>query len=119
MPHLPPAGSGTIAPSNPAPAFQEHITFNVTGTDGLDNPRVWVTAHQDGVLVYGEGSSPDDGVTLGSGWSQWVENGGGPADCTATLYYILGKSGNSEWKGGGQAQGGTVTLATVSFHAAG
>lgn len=120
MPKLPPAGSGTLSLATPEPvAYGQQIAFNHTGDEDLSNPRLWVTAHQNGELVYGEGTSPDAGVKLGGGSSQWVSNGGGPAECHAQLYYILNKNGTAEWKGGGQQQGGTVVLATCSFNAEG
>lgn len=116
---LPPAGSGTITLATPDPvALGDDITFNHSGDEDLSNPRIWVAAFQDGELVYGEGASPDDGVKLGSGSSDWLTNGG-PAECTVDLYYILNKNGKGEWKGGGSDQGGFVTLATTSFHAEG
>ena len=119
MPHLPPAGSGTIALATPEPvALGDTITFSVTGVEDLSNPRIWVAATQDGVLVYGEGASPNEPLKLGGGSSDWVTKGG-PADCTVRLYYILNKSGKAEWKGGGADQGGTVDLGSSSFHAEG
>lgn len=119
MPQLPPAGSGTIALATPEPvAFAQDVTFSFSGTDGLNNPRVVVSAYQNGVLVYQEAGAADQTFKLGSGWSQWVENGGGPADCGAALTYIPKANGHGEWNGNG-AQGPHVTLATCEFHAEG
>lgn len=116
---LPPAGSGTLALATPEPvAFGDSITFAFTGTDELKNPRIWVDAFQDGVRVYGEGIGAAETAVLGGGSSDWVEKGGGPADCVATLYYIPKANGNSEWNGHG-GQGPHVTLAVCEFHAEG
>jgi hypothetical protein len=117
MPSLPPAGSGSITLDQPSPALGDTVTFTVTGTGTLKNPRVWVAAYQDGNLVYGEGGGPAMGFKLGGDSSLWLE-AGGPADCTAELYYILNKNGTGEWNGHGD-QGGNVTLATTSFSALG
>jgi hypothetical protein len=125
---LPPAGSGSISPyvpnsaagswgSQPQPAYQGSVAFNTTGTQGLKNPRVWVACYQSGALVYGAGGSPSTVFKLGGDSSQWVNNGGGAASCTAELYYILNSSGTGEWNGHG-AQGGTVDLADTAFNAA-
>lgn len=116
---LPPADSGTIDLAAGSDArYQGLVSFDVTGTGHLKNPRVWVACSQDGALVYGEGGSSEETFKLGGDMSDWVLNGGGPADCTATLYYILNAAGTKEWNGKG-GQGETVTLAEVSFAAAG
>ena len=114
---LPPAGSGTLALASEPVSLGDEITFVVTGTDGLDNPRVWIAAFQDGNLVYGQGIGAAETFKLGGGSSDWVTNGG-PAECTAQLYYILNKNGHSEWNGHGD-QGGPVQLAVLTFHAEG
>lgn len=124
---LPAANSGTIsvyvpnaaglAPSS-EPRYQGPVAFNTTGAQGLKNPRVWVACDQNDALVYGEAGSPTETFKLGGDMSRWVLNGGGPADCTADLYYILNAKRTGEWNGKG-VQGGTVTLAHASFRATG
>jgi hypothetical protein len=99
------------------PRYQSSIAVHTTGTGTLKNPRVWVACYQNGALVYGEGGSPSDTFKLGGDMSQWVQNGGGGAACTADLYYILNAKGTGEWNGHG-AQGGNVYLAQTSFAAA-
>ena len=124
---LPSANSGTISVYVPnaggfapslQPRYQGPVAFNTTGTQGVKNPRVWVACYQNGSLVYGEGGSPTGTLKLGGDMSQWVMNGGGPADCTADLYYILNAKRTGEWNGRG-GQGGTVSLAHTSFRATG
>jgi len=123
---LPAANSGTISVYVPAttlsssasqPRYQDSVAVHTTGIGTLKNPRVWIACYQNGALVYGEGGSPSDTFKLGGDMSQWVMNGGGGADCTADLYYILNAKGTGEWNGHG-AQGGKVSLAQTSFAAA-
>ncbi len=123
---LPAANSGTISVYVPTttlssatsqPRYQGSVAFNTTGANTLRNPRVWVACYQNGALVYGEGGSPTGTFKLGGDMSQWVLNGGGAADCTADLYYILNAKRTSEWNGKG-AQGGNVYLAHTLFAAA-
>jgi hypothetical protein len=109
---LPASGSGTIGLgtvdgaamgfASVKPHYEGTVTFNSTGTGKLKNPRVYVRCYQAGVLVYGEAGGASDTFTLGGGWSQWVANGGGAAQCWADLYYF--KSGNHEWNGSGQQE---------------
>jgi hypothetical protein len=124
---LPAANSGTISVYVPTttlssassePRYQGSVAFDTTGANTLKNPRVWVACYQSGALVYGEGGSPTATLKLGGDMSQWVLKGGGAADCTADLYYILNAKRTGEWNGRG-AQGGNVYLAHTSFAAAG
>jgi hypothetical protein len=124
---LPASESGSIsvyvAGSTPGaastqPAYQGNVGFNTTGTGSLKNPRVWVACYQNGVLVYGEGGAPSSIFKLGGDMSQWVMDGGGAANCTSSLSYILNSKGTGEWNGKG-AQGGTVELGSTSFGATG
>jgi hypothetical protein len=73
------------------------VTFDVTVQNiGNENPRIQLVCSQAGVQVYAEAHnvfdllapSPWDGPAfkLGGGSSYWTE-GGGSADCVATLYY--------------------------------
>ena len=123
---LPSANSGTISAYVPSsfgassaqPSYQGPLAFHTTGTGKLKNPRVWVACYQNGALVYGEGGGPSEVFKLGGDMSIWVMNGGGQANCTADLYYILNSNGTGEWNGKG-AQGGNVYLAYTAFDAAG
>jgi hypothetical protein len=125
---LPVANSGTISVYVPGgadlgvaasqPRYQGSVAFETTGDRALKNPRVWVACYQNDVLVYGEGGSPGATLKLGGDMSQWVLDGGGDANCTAELYYILNAKRTAEWNGKG-AQGGKVPLARTSFAAAG
>jgi hypothetical protein len=122
---LPAAGSGTISVYVPGtlaassiPTYQGSLAFRTTGTERLKNPLVWVECYQGGVPVYGEGGSPNEVFKLGGDSSLWVEHGGGAAECTAKLYYILNAKKTGEWNGNG-AQGGFVVLALTPFAAAG
>jgi hypothetical protein len=120
---LPPAGSGSIsayvptksgAVSTSQPTFEGSVAFNTSGANSLKNPRVSVACYQNGILVFGEGGGPGMVFKLGGDMSQWVLNGGGAANCTADLYYILNAKGTGEWNGNG-AQGGNVYLAHSTF----
>ena len=122
---LPSANSGSLSVYVPGqfaaatiqPRYQGAVAFNTTGTARLKNPRVWVACYQGGALVYGEGTSPTSTLKLGGDMSQWVQNGGGPANCTAVLYYLVNAKGTGEWNGNG-AQGGKVELGHTTFDAA-
>jgi len=105
-------GAGTLQPR-----FQATVGFAATYASTLKNPRVWVSCTQDGSMVYGEGGSPSSSFKLGGDMSQWVMNGGGAANCTADLYWIMNAKGTGEWNGRG-AQGGNVYLAHTQFDAA-
>ncbi len=113
---LPPASSGSVSVAAGSDlSYQGQVTFDYTYPNHLNNPRIYVECDQNGSLVYGEAGRASDTFTLGGGWSLWVEAGGGPADCTATLYYF--KTGNHEWNGSGQQV--YVELAQTTFHAGG
>lgn len=109
---LPASGSGTIGLASVdgsvagfarvQPHYEGTVTFNSAGTSKLKNPRIYVRCYQNGVLVYGEAGGASDTFTLGGGWSLWVANGGGSAQCWADLYYF--KTGNHEWNGSGQQE---------------
>ena len=86
-----------------AAALQGHCYLQFGGHGSvLKNPRIYVRCYQNGVLVYGEAGGASDTFTLGGGWSLWVANGGGAAQCWADLYYF--KTGNHEWNGSGQQE---------------
>lgn len=115
--NLPDAGSGSISvAAGSVLSYQGRVSFDYSYPGHLNNPRVYVECDQDGSLVYGEAGGASGTFTLGGGWSLWVEAGGGPADCVATLFYfgVEGQS-NKEWNGRGQQV--YVQLAQVGFHA--
>jgi hypothetical protein len=104
-----PAGTSTIAltvisGTDAVPNWDEQITFTVS-TTATQYPYVDVTCAQNGTTVYSAttGYFPNypwpwtQVMTLRS--QSWT---GGPADCTANLYYLDGKR--------------TTTLATLAFH---
>jgi hypothetical protein len=84
------------------PHWGQQVTFNVSST--APQPNVSLNCYQNAVLVYGAvaGFYPgypwpwDQTFTLSS--PSWT---GGAASCTATLYYLNGKT--------------TVTMATMNF----
>lgn len=123
---LPAAGSGTVSVYVPGalggtsvqPGYEGTIGFDVAGTGKLKNPLTWTACYQGGLLVFGAQVSPSETLRLGGDMSQWVLNGGGAANCTVQLYYILNAKGTAEWNGSG-AQGGNVVLATSAFEATG
>src|SRR5438034_7803788 len=106
---LPGSGTGSISlggadgnklgGAGVTPHYQGTVWFNSGGTGGLKNPRIYVYCYQNGSLVYGEAGSAADTFTLGGGWSQWVANGGGAAQCYADLYYFKVAGTNREWNG--------------------
>ena len=103
--------SGTIVLDTAAPAYGQPVTFTTSVTGRLKHyqyPLVYVACSQAGVLVYGQLDYPDAAFLLGGGSSDWVTLGGGPADCTATLYIYPGLH-----------SGPIVWLASVAFSAGG
>lgn len=117
---LPAAGSGSIALKTGSELrYEGKVAFDVTGAAGLKNPRIVVDAYTPGTsdLIYGEGGGAGDTFTLGGGMSKWVEQGGGPADCVASLFWIEDSHGK-EWSGH-SAQADFVMLASVAFEASG
>jgi hypothetical protein len=105
------ADGSTIGTAGIAPHYEGTVWFNYSGTDKLKNPRAYVYCYQNGQLVYGEGGHAWDTFTLGGGYSQWVANGGGPAQCYADLFYYKVAGTNREWNGNGQQE--YVWLATT------
>lgn len=89
------------------PDLGEVVTFTYTVPKKVREPRIEVTCYQDDVLVYGSAAEAYQQVLLGGGNSDWLRNGG-PADCTAVLYYW-------QWQPTQQQ----VILATTTFEAGG
>jgi hypothetical protein len=126
MPSLPAPNSGSIAVADGSElSYQGIVTFDAAGAEGLKNPRIYVEAFgPDGDdpdeapdLIYGEAGGAGDSFTLGGGWSKWVERGGGPAPCVASLFYFKIEGKSREWNGRGQQE--YVLLAKCEFHAEG
>jgi len=81
------------------PSLGSTVTFTVSVPKNVNNPRVELMCYQGGGVVYGEtgsvaqaiGDGTDplgySGFLLGGGGSLWLW-GGGPADCTANLFYF-------------------------------
>ena len=81
------------------PSLGSTVTFTVSVPKNINNPRVELMCYQGGGVVYGEtgsvaqaiGDGTDplgySGFLLGGGGSLWLW-GGGPADCTANLFYF-------------------------------
>ena len=100
-----------IALSSPDTSFGATISFSATYAAMRWIPEESVECWQNGEMVYLDVQvNPDrsdpwlSSFTL---WSQgWADAGGGPADCTANLYYYT-------WKG--HTETGVVYLASASF----
>lgn len=103
----PPPVTASISIDQSPVSFGDAITFTTVVPKGTHNAWISVTCYQAGVLVYGEGGTADHTFVLGGASSQWVGNGGGPADCTADL-------GDLYWRGGHEYY---TFLATTSFAA--
>jgi len=96
------------------PHFGDTVTFTVTYPDTRYDARVAVACFQNGEFVYqysqGSEKGEDSWVPTFTLWDYiWYSNGGGPAECTADLYYYT-------WKG--HTQTGVVYLAHTEFTAA-
>jgi hypothetical protein len=68
------------------PKLGSWVTFSTGYSSNIRNPRVEVDCYQNGSLVYGEAGAPYDTFVLGGGSSIWLTTGG-PASCTANLFY--------------------------------
>lgn len=123
--------SGTISGPNGTAQFGQEVSFDTTtanikgyhGQLGPYNSPEWPMVsvfcfqdvNEDGMivtdfstdddLVYGELSFIYSNFRLGGGWSEWVERGGGEAECVARLHVYSKK-------------GYILTLDSVAFHAA-
>jgi hypothetical protein len=103
------SAAATITLDQPAPVtLGEYVTFTTTGIPNhIKNPRIEVLCDRAGALVYGEAGGIADAFLLGGGGSIWLDTGG-PADCTANLFYF-DNSGPSQTY---------VQLASTTFGAA-
>ena len=68
--------------------FAGFVRFDVVVDDklkGYEYPMVYVACYQAGDQVYGQLDFPDATFIFTNG-GEWVQNGGGAADCTAQLW---------------------------------
>ncbi len=99
----------TITLDQAGPHLGGYVTFSVSYAGNVKSPRIQVMCYQDGALVYGEAGPADQSFLLGGASSTWLTNGG-PASCTADLFYIV-------WNGNNPQQ--VFFLVSTSFDAAG
>jgi hypothetical protein len=101
--------TSSITLNQAGPRLGGEVTFTVTYPDQVKYPRIAVRCYQGGEMVYAEAGTYDHVFLLGGGWSVWLERGG-PAECTAELFYIV-------WHGSNTQE--VFSLAWTSFQAAG
>ncbi len=78
----------SIALNEPDQHLGGTVTFTVVlpKLAGNTTPRIEVLCYQSGHLVYGEAGGVDQSFLLGGAMSEWLKTGG-PADCSANLFY--------------------------------
>lgn len=99
----------TITLNESTPHLGGTVTFTTTGVDKIKSPRIAVRCFQGTAMGYAEAGPADQAFLLGGAWSLWL-TAGGPASCTAELFYIVWSPNSPQV---------FVTLATTSFNAAG
>lgn len=67
--------------------FGDYLTFTTNQSGKIKLPMVKVHCYQSGVMVYLEAGTNATRFQLGGGSSDWVQKGGGAANCVADLYY--------------------------------
>ena len=77
----------SITLDTPDPHFQGWVTFTVTVDPTIKHPLIKIKAMQGDVMVCLQAAPVGEAQQLGGGSSDWVSAGGGPAVCTADLYY--------------------------------
>jgi hypothetical protein len=84
----PVSGSSTagITLNQGAPHLGDWVTFTYNTGGNVSSPRIEVDCYQNGTMVFAAAGPASDAVLLGGAGSAWLTNGG-PASCTATLYY--------------------------------
>ena len=90
------------------PSLGSTVTFATSYPRTVKNPRIEVLCYQDGDLVFGMAGSVTYAFQLGGAGSTWLTVGG-PADCTANLFYFGSHAGKQTYN----------KLATTSFAAGG
>ena len=90
------------------PTLGSMVTFTTSYPRTVKNPRIEVLCYQDGDLVFGMAGSVTYEFQLGGGSSTWLVVGG-PADCTANLFYFGYHAGKQTYN----------KLASTSFSAGG
>ena len=96
------------AAASTLPGLGTTVSFSTTYPRTVKNPRIEVLCYQGGSLVYGEAGDVAQEFLLGGGWSIWLGQGG-PADCTANLFYFGSHAGQQTY----------VVLASTAFSASG
>ena len=107
--HTSSSSTSNIALSTANPRFGGTVSFNVSNPATKWIPEISLTCSQNNQTVYLNVHVQNSTIpwTQFSLWSQtWANNGGGPANCTAQLYYYT-------WKG--KTETGVVYLAQTSF----
>lgn len=108
----PPEEVASIVLATPNPAFGVSVQFTYTPTELSGPPksqsRIYVTAYQGDVLVYGQAGWASDTFLLGGGSSDW-HTSPGPAHCVAQLFFWSYKGGTQQYN----------LLAQTEFDAAG
>lgn len=99
----------TIQVNQASPQLGGEVSFTVTYPVKIKSPRIAIRCYQGGAMTYGEAGPYDQLFLLGGAGSVWLSNGG-PASCTAELFYIV-------WNGNNPQQ--FYTLAMTRFDAAG
>jgi hypothetical protein len=67
--------------------FGDYLTFTTNQSGKIKLPMIKVHCYQNGVMVYLEAGTNTTSFQLGGGSSDWVQKGGGAANCVADLYY--------------------------------
>jgi hypothetical protein len=85
------SGSARITVEQTDPHLGGIVTFDVEYPSQVKYPRVAVRCYgSDGSLLYAEAGSYDHAFLLGGAGSDWLRQGG-PAHCTAELFYFANK----------------------------
>jgi hypothetical protein len=105
----PSGGTPSISLNESDPHLGGSVSFATTYPSTVKSPRVAVRCYQAGSLTYAEAGPADTTFTLGGGGSVWLSSGG-PANCTAELFYFV-------WKGNNPQE--YYSLAWTSFDAVG
>jgi hypothetical protein len=90
------------------PSLGSEVAFATGYPTNVKNPRIEVLCYQGSDLVYGEAGSVDHTFQLGGASSAWLR-AGGPAECTANLFYFGTHAGHQTYN----------RLASTTFSAGG
>ena len=78
------------------PSLGSTVSFQTSYPRTVKNPRIEVLCHQDGALVFGMAGSVTYDFQLGGAGSTWLTVGG-PAECTANLFYFGSHAGKQTY----------------------